>query len=434
MSNRTHKRKGNNNSRKNSSSRQKHFVTKSLSARGIINKIKKSISSVQDDRLHSKNFKYELADIAIAIIIGIIRKSLDFNSIHTFMVENIQFLHRYGLFINPEAGSKVPSKATIYRLVKKIDANQFQKAFIDFILSLNVKTSIGKLNVIAVDGKRMNGTKCGQAGRPLNILTAFNSILKLPVFCEACDVKSNEIKAWDNLLDGLKGKLEEFVFTADAMGCQKKILTKIKDMKNHYCLAVKGNQGNLEKDCEILVKFSKPVDNYTEPRQLGHGRIEWRECYTFHAADRRNCSYIMDIDKWADLKTVILVRSHRINKKTGEENKIEERLYISDLEESAEEFNSIIRRHWGVEVLHWVFDVDFKQDSIKRTNDIDSTASKNLDTLQKFAYAILTLFEMSNESRNKDYKPKGTMALMTRANANNYFLSELLDVEIKTVC
>lgn len=299
---------------------------RTLSPYRLICQIKKSISKVPDNRLRSKNFKYELADVAIAIIIGFIRKSVDFKSIHIFISKNIKFLHRYGIFTNPESKGKCPSRATIYRLVEEIDSELFQKAFIDFVLNLNVKTIIGKLVVIAVDGKRMNGTKCGELGRPLNILTAFNSALKLPVFCEACDVKSNEIKAWDKLLDGLKEKLENVVFTADAMGCQTKIVEKIKDMNCHYCIAVKGNQGNLEKDSEALVRYSKPVDCYIEKEQVGHGRMEWRECFVFNAVDKNGNSEILDIDKWKDLKTIIMVRAHRIEKKTGKESIVDEYL------------------------------------------------------------------------------------------------------------
>ena len=57
--------------------------------------------------------------------------------------------------------------------------------------------------------------------------------------------KSNEITAIPELLNLLN--INGCLVTIDAMGCQKKIATKILSKNADYILAVKGNQGRLEK-------------------------------------------------------------------------------------------------------------------------------------------------------------------------------------------
>src|SRR5690606_13869656 len=60
------------------------------------------------------------------------------------------------------------------------------------------------------------------------------------------DEKSNEITAIPELLDLLY--LEGCIVTIDAMGCQTKIVKKIKKKKADYVISLKGNQGTLHNE------------------------------------------------------------------------------------------------------------------------------------------------------------------------------------------
>jgi predicted transposase YbfD/YdcC len=67
--------------------------------------------------------------------------------------------------------------------------------------------------------------------------------------------KSNEIAANPRLLDVLT--INGATVTIDAMGCQREIAAKIIDKEADYVLALKGNQGTLRDDVELLFTEQK---------------------------------------------------------------------------------------------------------------------------------------------------------------------------------
>jgi len=71
--------------------------------------------------------------------------------------------------------------------------------------------------------------------------------------------------------------------TIDAMGCQREIAEKIKDKQADYVLALKGNQGSLRDDVELLFTEQRArhfadlaVDPPRRRVEKSHGRIETR--------------------------------------------------------------------------------------------------------------------------------------------------------------
>jgi predicted transposase YbfD/YdcC len=70
--------------------------------------------------------------------------------------------------------------------------------------------------------------------------------------------KSNEITAIPKLLDMLV--VEGAIITIDAMGCQRAIAQKIIEKKADYIFGLKGNQGSLREDVELLVTEQKACD------------------------------------------------------------------------------------------------------------------------------------------------------------------------------
>ena len=51
--------------------------------------------------------------------------------------------------------------------------------------------------------------------------------------------------------------LEEAIVTIDAMGCQKEIAQIICDKKADYVFSLKGNQGTLQRDTELIFQDEK---------------------------------------------------------------------------------------------------------------------------------------------------------------------------------
>ncbi|MGQ7383479.1 ISAs1 family transposase, partial [Streptococcus suis] len=81
------------------------------------------------------------------------------------------------------------------------------------------------------------------------IVTAYDGGNRLSLGQVAVEDKSNEITAIPRLLRQLD--LRKSVVTIDAMGTQTDIVDVIIGGKGDYCLAVKGNQGNLHEDIDL---------------------------------------------------------------------------------------------------------------------------------------------------------------------------------------
>ncbi len=146
------------------------------------------------------------------------------------------------------------------------------------------------------------------------------------------------------------------------MGCQKSIAANIIDEKADYVLALKGNQSIFHNEVKdffetaYLSDFEKVAHDFYESHDKGHARLEHRRCWTLSA----NESHFPSIKKWLNLKSIIMVKSHR-----EYQNKVTEdtRFYISSTEADAKKALHAVQEHWGVEnSLHWTLDVTFRKD------------------------------------------------------------------------
>ncbi len=268
-----------------------------------------------------------------------------------------------------------PSHDTFNRFFSILDPDEFEHAFRKWIA-----TTYGKVSgdVISIDGKTMRGTG-GIDTVAAHIVSAWSSNNEIAIAQLKTDAKSNEITAIPELLDAMliKGNL----ITIDAMGCQRKIASKIIEKQGDYILALKGNQKELYRDVVDSFRFITP-SNHSEDLDAGHGRIE-----------RRKCTVIEDLsmlieqeDKpWVGLKSIVKIDGERINKTTGEVS-IESRYYISSISD-AKFINDAVRKHWGIEnKLHWVLDMTFSEDYSRcRTKN----AADNTSRLNKIALNLI---------------------------------------------
>src|SRR5204862_7117447 len=100
------------------------------------------------------------------------------------------------------------------------------------------------LRHIAIDGKTLRRSHDRRRGLgPLQLLSAWAVDCGISLGQLATEEKSNEITAIPQLLEQVE--LKGSVVTIDAAGCQKEIAAKIVQGGGDYCLALKGNQGNL---------------------------------------------------------------------------------------------------------------------------------------------------------------------------------------------
>lgn len=230
----------------------------------------------------------------------------------------------------------------------------------------------------------------------------------------ATEEKSNEITAIPQLLDQIDRK--DALITIDAMGCQKEIAKRIVAGEGDFVIAVKDNQpklrdaiasyfeGNLERDAEDL-RY-----RHCETTDEGHGRIDERSYYlTKVPAD-------FPLKKeWPWIKAIGY--SVRITKSAdGGEETEDVRYYIVSRFLSGKRFSEAVRHHWSIEAMHWVLDVNFREDD-SRTRE--RMLGNNLSWLRRFAVTLLKRHPIKDSLRGK----------MLRCMMNNDFLAEVLTVQ-----
>ena len=337
----------------------------------------KHFQYLPDPRFQLKS-DHKLIDIVIIAICAVICGADKWTQIEEFGKERQVWFETF-----LELPNGIPSHDTFGRVFSLLDPMSFQNCFQGWIKSV-VELTEGQ--VIALDGKTLRRSHDNSRGKKaIHIVHAWatsNGVLLGQVKVKE---KSNEITAIPDLLDliAVKG----CIVSIDAMGCQKKIAEKIHDHGADYILAVKGNQGtlndNLEKTFEIAQEkgFEAMVYDIAETVDGDHGRIETRTCYVLPSM------YLFQQQiKWRGLKSLIMIRSERHEKSTGEST-TENRYYISSLDVNAEKALRSIRSHWGVENnLHWSLDVGFREDECRsRIGD----SAENFSLIRKIVLFLL---------------------------------------------
>ena len=142
----------------------------------------------------------------------------------------------------------IPSHDTFGRVLSKIDAQQFQLAFYEWVWAVN---DIIQGQIINIDGKQLRGSKDKVLGkRAIYMVSAWAEENELVLGQRKVDEKSNEITAIPELLKLLA--LSGCIVTIDAIGTQTNIAKTIVEAEADYVLSVKENQGHLYEDVSVL--------------------------------------------------------------------------------------------------------------------------------------------------------------------------------------
>jgi predicted transposase YbfD/YdcC len=278
----------------------------------------------------------------------------------------------------------IPSHDTFGRVFAKINPQEFQQQFIQWVQAIETLT---QGQVIAVDGKQLRGSHDREAGKNgIYLVSAWATANQLVLGQRKVDEKSNEITAIPQLL-----KLLEFsgcIVTIDAMGTQTKIAKTILAGGGDYVLAVKGNQGHLYEDLQYLFgteaqnNYDQAPYSYTKTTHKCHGRIEVRECWAIDSEDY--LAYLREWEQWAGLKSIACIISKRT---LGDKIETQTQYVISSLPANAKSILAAKRSHWKIEnQLHWVLDIAFREDHCRVRKD---HAAENLSVLRQMALNLL---------------------------------------------
>lgn len=353
-------------------------------------------ASVPDFRRTDKgNIRHRLEDIIMLMFFARASKCVGRAEIIEFGKHNLNRLRKIGMLRNG-----VPSEPTLCRIengINDLDMADSMQVFAEkYHRELLDELGIGE--TICIDGKAERGT-VQENGRNPDIVSAYSFNTGITLATEACQEKSNEIKAVPLLIDkiDITGK----VVTADAMSMQKCIIDKIREKGGDFLIELKANQPSLRYGVEDRLEGRTPVYSYTEGPELGHGRIETR---TYRVYD--GLEVIADKEKWGGNMTIIEYESDTVKKSTGARTS-EKRLYVSSLPTGTPSLGAYVRDHWSIESMHWGLDVNLLQDRIKRKSP---KAARNLDTIHRMVYSTFSIWKSLRKKRSD--KKKGLAELM----------------------
>jgi predicted transposase YbfD/YdcC len=363
--------------------------------------------SLADPR-HTRNRKHLLIDIVVIAVCGLVCGCDGPTAIRRWATNRADWLK--GFLALPNG---IPSRDCIRNLLMALRPEAFQKCFRDWIADAVVTDEGSPARLVAIDGKTLRRSHDAANGLgPLHIVSAWAGEHGIALGQVATEEKSNEITAIPQLLKQID--LHKAVVTIDAMGCQKDIARDIVAGGGDFVIAVKDNQPKLrdamgvivEKHLEGELKELRHRSHQTKER--GHGRRDER--YYFVAQVPSDFAAA----EWPWVKaigTAVRITTHADGTQSDEV-----RYYMLSRFVSGKRFGEAVRGHWGIESMHWVLDVTFREDESRTRQRV---LGNNLSWLRRFAVTLLKRHPIKDSIRGK----------MIRCLMNTQFLDEVLTLQ-----
>jgi predicted transposase YbfD/YdcC len=365
-------------------------------------------SELGDDR-EPWRVMFPLKEVLLLVTCATIASCDDFDDIVDWGEHHLDFLRRFSAF-----HYGIPCERWLRHLVNRVDPILFGRCFEAWVAALWP----GRHEFIAIDGKTARRTHDRRKGlKALHTLSAYATCARLTLGQLSVPEKTNEITAIPDLLDALAEakQLEGALVSIDAMGCQVDIADKIVAHKADYLLSLKGNQPTLEADVEDYFRTA-PADELVAKTTVekGHGRIETR-AYTAS----RNVDWVASARSYPGqprFKSIATLVKVDCRTEHADRSTFDTRYFISSAPLDIERIARAARGHWGVESMHWLLDVEFKDDlSRYRTGH----GAKNMAIVRRFALGLVRA--------NKD---KGSVKIRRkRAGWSPDFLLHILQVK-----
>ncbi len=203
---------------------------------------------------------------------------------------------------------------------------------------------------VACDGKTVRSTaSMVKYDSPLHIVSAYASEIGMVLGQKSVEGKSNEIPAMRELVKSLE--ISGCIVVADALNCQVGTAQAVFDSKT----------------------------------EKGHGRIETRTAFTTN-----DVAWMPGGREWPGLRSIGAIKTRFEYKGKVTE---EWHYYISSADLSADDLMHHAKMEWGVESMHWLLDVRYREDYSRIQNE---NIQKNMNMARKLALNIARIFKNKN--------------------------------------
>lgn len=332
-----------------------------------------------DDEREPWRVMYPLSEMLLVLTCATIASCDDFDDIVAYGKHHLHDLRRFAPFHHG-----IPCVRWMRALVNRVDPVLFGACFESWITALWPD----RHDLIAIDGKTSRRTHDRRKGlKALHTLSAYASNARLVLGQISVPEKANEITAIPDLLDHLAeaGHLKGALVTIDAMGTQVAIAARIVSHGADYLLPLKGNQPTLEADVADYFRTAPKTALLTKTTvEKGHGRIETRVVTTSGEVDwiLSDRSYPGQ-PRFEAIRSIVKVHSRTEH---ADRSSFETRHFICSSKPDVERLAKGVRGHWGVESMHWLLDVAFKDD-LSRTRT--GHGAKNMAVIRRFALNLV---------------------------------------------
>jgi predicted transposase YbfD/YdcC len=329
-------------------------------------------AGLPDPRRETANKRHALTDILVVATCAVIGGCDTWDDIAEYGQTKEDFFRRFLPLTNG-----IPSADTFSRVFAKLHPARFGEAFGRWMAAA---CEASGLVPIAIDGKAARSAAANTAAGCLTVVSAWATENRLTLGQVTVPDGSSETGAIPDLLRVLE--LKGAIVTLDATGCQVANARIIREREGHYLLAVKGNQpalqaaveGAFERACEAdFVGVKRDTHVEFDDR---HGRHEERSVTVLPAPDGLPA-------EWVGASAVVQVCRERV---VGGVRTSTTRYYLSSYAGTAAELAGFIRGHWGIESMHWVLDVVFREDDSRVR---EKHAGANLAMVRRVAVSLL---------------------------------------------
>ena len=283
--------------------------------------------------------------------------------------------------------TRVPCYYWMLCLLKLIEPKSLNRCFMKWSQSLLADT--GQEMTISFDGKTIRSTgKMAKYNSAMNIVSAHVSQLGITLAQRTVADGSNEIPAMRELLSLLE--IKGCMVVADALHCQKETAAAVVNKNADYLLSVKDNQETLKQDIEDYVQdddLRKDMDTASTVEK-NNGRIEHRQAFVTH-----EIAWLSGQDQWPSLACIGAI-NRQITTAKGTSS--EWHYYISSRKLTASELLKHARLEWSVEVMHWLLDIHFNEDSCRIQ---DENVQQVLNMVRKIALNCVRTYKQITKSK-----------------------------------